>query len=131
MDRSGARRNDRKTSIWTFYEFINTKHLTFYNLDPNGNIPQDLQRESKKWLTGLKTQAEVLAPAKENGLWTYRNFDGQDFPRSFHNSRLPPKGLFLESLKALFEWKSPDGSLQVHPPCRFGRPAGDLRRKSL
>jgi ferredoxin len=70
----------------------------------------------KKWLTGLKTQAEVLVPAKENSLWTYRNFDGQDFPRSFQNSRLPPKGLFLESLKALFEWKSPNGSLQVHPP---------------
>jgi len=70
----------------------------------------------KKWLTELKTQAEVLVPAKENGLWTYRNFDGQDIPFNFQNSRLPPKGLFLESLKALFEWKSPDGALQVHPP---------------
>jgi len=69
----------------------------------------------KKWLIDLKTQAEVLTPAKANALWTYRNFDAQDIPRDFQNSRLPPKGLFLESLRALFEWKSPGGSLQVHP----------------
>jgi len=88
----------------------------------------------KKWLTGLKIQAEVLAPAKENGLWTYRNFAGQDLPPGFRNSRLPPKGLFLESLKALFEWKSPGGSLQVHPPAAadgqrvvFGLRACDAR----
>ena len=88
----------------------------------------------KKWLTELKTQAEVLLPAKENALWTYRNFDGQDIPFNFQNSRLPPKGLFLESLKALFEWKSPDGSLRVHPPAAsdgqrviFGLRACDAR----
>jgi len=69
----------------------------------------------KKWLTDLKTQAEVLTPAKANGLWTYRNFDGRDIPHNFQNSRLPPKGLFLESLRTLFEWKFPGGSLEVRP----------------
>jgi ferredoxin len=69
----------------------------------------------KKWLAGLKAQAEVLAPARENGLWTYRNFDSQDFPPNFQNSHLPPKVLFLESLRAMFEWKSGDGSLRLNP----------------
>jgi sulfhydrogenase subunit beta (sulfur reductase) len=68
-----------------------------------------------RWLVGLKAQGEVLAPVKVNGLWTYQKFDGQEIPRNFQNSRLPPKGLFLESLRALLEWRSPGGSLQVDP----------------
>ncbi|MGD0626594.1 MAG: 4Fe-4S dicluster domain-containing protein [Thermodesulfobacteriota bacterium] len=67
------------------------------------------------WLAGLKAQAEVLAPVKVKGLWTFQKFDSQEIPRKFQNSLLPPKGLFLESLRALFEWKSPGGSPQVNP----------------
>lgn len=82
-----------------------------------------------RWLAGLKSQAEVLAPAKENGLWTYRNFDRQDIPGNFQNSRLPPKGLFLESLRPLFDWKYPGGSLQIHslPPLQGQRVIFGLR----
>ncbi len=51
----------------------------------------------------------------ENGIWTYREWNSQDLPENFQNSRLSPKGLLLESLKPLFGWKSPGNSLQVNP----------------
>ena len=85
----------------------------------NPGVYRRITRENLfKWLAGLKAQAEVLAPVKVKGLWTFQKFDSQEIPRKFQNSRLPPKGLFLESLRALFEWKSPGGSPQVdpHPP---------------
>lgn len=69
----------------------------------------------KKWLGGLRDRVEVLAPGKENGLWTFRRFDGLALPRGFQNSRLPPKALFLEPLKALFEWKSQGDSFKLNP----------------
>jgi ferredoxin len=82
----------------------------------NPEIYRKITRENLvKWLAGLKNQAEVLAPVKVNGLWTYQEFDGQEIPRNFQNSRLPAKGLFLESLRPLFKWKSPGGSPQVNP----------------
>jgi hypothetical protein len=42
-----------------------------------------------------------LAPVKENGLWAYREWKGEEIPGAFLNSRLP-QGLFLEPLKAMF-----------------------------
>jgi len=69
----------------------------------------------RKWLGELKARAAILAPAKERGLWSYREFGLQDFPLRFRNSRLPPKGLFLDPLRALFAWKSSGGSVQLTP----------------
>ncbi|OGP97620.1 MAG: hypothetical protein A2Z51_10330 [Deltaproteobacteria bacterium RBG_19FT_COMBO_52_11] len=68
-----------------------------------------------KLLAGLKGRAEVLGPAQVNGLWAFRPFNGQDLPQGFQNSRLPPKGLFFESLRELFEWKAPAGDFQLTP----------------
>jgi len=68
----------------------------------------------KKWLIGLSAQAEILVPAKMNGLWTFRLFHNQELPRNFLNSRIPPKNLFFEPLKALLGWKAADGSFQVN-----------------
>jgi len=76
-----------------------------------------------KWLGALKGQAEVLAPAKRNGFWTFQKFESQDLPQSFQNSRLSPKGLFLESLKALFESKTGGGISQIK-----SFPPGDSQR---
>jgi len=73
----------------------------------------------KKWLAGLKAEAEVVAPAKVDGLFTYQEFNGRELLRSFQNTRLPPKGLFLESLRVLFGWKSQGGSLRVNIPSSF------------
>lgn len=69
----------------------------------------------KKLLAGLKGRAEVLVPAQVNGLWAFRTLDSQDLPHGFQNSRLPPKGLFFESLRELFAWKAPAGDFQLNP----------------
>lgn len=69
----------------------------------------------KKWLASLKARGQVLAPAKADGLWTYREFDGKDLPDQFRNSRLSPKGFFLEPLTPMFEWRSAGNSAQITP----------------
>jgi len=71
----------------------------------------------------LRDRAEVLGPAKENGLWTFRRFDGLDLLRGFQNSRLPVKALFLEPLRPLFEWKQQGDSPELYS----FPPAGDER----
>jgi ferredoxin len=66
-----------------------------------------------QWLDGLKAQAEVLTPAKVDGVWTYTLSDLQTLPQHYFNSRIPPKSLFFPSLQALLGWRSSDGSLQL------------------
>lgn len=68
-----------------------------------------------EWLSGMKTQAQVITPGQDNAVWAYGEWKNQALPENFLNSRLSPKGLFLEPLKPLFGWKSPGGSPQVHP----------------
>ncbi len=69
----------------------------------------------KKWLVSLQSRGPVLAPAKVDGLWIYREFEGQDLPDKFRNSRLSPKGFFLEPLTPVFGWKSAGNSSQINP----------------
>jgi len=68
----------------------------------------------KIWLADLKAQGEVLIPAKKNGIWAYRPWEGQELPGHYSNSRLPPKNLFLESPRALLSWKNVDGLPRVN-----------------
>jgi heterodisulfide reductase subunit C len=68
-----------------------------------------------QWLSRVKSRAQVFAPHRENGLWTYGEWKNQDLPEGFLNSRLSPKGLFLESLKPLFDWTSQGGPSKVNP----------------
>jgi ferredoxin len=65
------------------------------------------------WLDQLKTRAKVLGPERENGLWIYRERKSQDLPDHFQNSLLSPKGLFLESIRPLFGWRSSGGPPQL------------------
>jgi sulfhydrogenase subunit beta (sulfur reductase) len=69
-----------------------------------------------RWLARLKSEAELFAPAEENGGWTFGGREDPDLPQNFRNSRLSAKGFFLEGLKPLFGWRSSDqGPLQVTP----------------
>ena len=75
-----------------------------------------------QWLGRLRTMGEVFAPCKDNGLWAYREWKGQDLPEDFLNSRLSPKSLFLESPSPLFNWKSRGGSVEAAPSPSSPRP---------
>ena len=75
-----------------------------------------------QWLARVKSQAQVFSPAKKNGLWAYGEGKNRDLPGNFLNSRLSPKGLFLEPLKPLFGWNSPGGAPQVNSLSSSGSP---------
>ncbi len=80
------------------------------------------REKAASWLTRMKERGQVFAPVKENGLWAYGEWKGKDIPDTFLNSRLSPKGLFLEPLKPVFAWNSPGGSLSIDPLPPSGNP---------
>ncbi len=98
------------------------------------NISKD---KLKGWLASLQSEAQVFAPRKADGLWTYAEFTGENPPAGFRNSRLSPKGFFLESPAPVFGWKSGPGSSEILPVSAprgrrviFGLRACDLRALS-
>ncbi len=69
----------------------------------------------KEWLGSLKSGAQVFVPRKVDGLWTYAEFSGDPLPSDFRNTRLSPKGFFLESPAPVFAWRSSVNSHQILP----------------
>ncbi len=67
-----------------------------------------------RWLSEIKNRAQVIAPVKEESVWVYREWLSQDLPGNFRNSRLPPKGLFLDPLRPLFHWEAKAKSPRIH-----------------
>ncbi len=89
----------------------------------NQNFRKISKEKLKAWLASLRSGARVFAPKKADGLWTYGEFTGEDLPSQFRNSRLSPKGFFLESPAPIFGWKSSAASSRILP---FSFP-GDTR----
>lgn len=84
-----------------------------------------ISRENlSRWLAEQQGGGQVLAPAREKGIWGYGDFAGTDLPRGFQNSRLPLKAWFFESYRALFEWRAPAGQ----PPGLHPSPPPEGRR---
>lgn len=60
------------------------------------------------WVAALSGEAEVLAPALEDGVWAYRKADGAvslDYP----NTKQPPKGLVFPQREVFFSFEHSKG----------------------
>ncbi len=67
------------------------------------------------WLNSVKGRFQILGPGKDKDIWSFGEWNGQDLSPDFLNTRLSPKGLFLEPLQPLFGWNSKGGAVQLSP----------------